>query len=192
MRFLFCLLAWCSLSACKSSSLTPINTGSDSKWTGVNTYEVLVAVQAYTPETRLLFERDLAIALEKEGIRAVPSYTVYPNIALLNADTFSKFLAADPRLAVLFIQAKNVSRQQTNTNKKESTLFSNLMRGGDWDTTFVALLESGLYVQGQTDAVWWNRVKLEAKDQDVADVVQRYARELIKAMKQGGAISRLR
>jgi hypothetical protein len=33
---------------------------------------------------------------------------------------------------------------------------------------------------------------LEAKDQDVADVVQRYARELIKAMKQGGAISRLR
>jgi hypothetical protein len=93
---------------------------------------------------------------------------------------------------VLFIQAKNVSRQQTNTNKEESTLFSNLMRGGDWDTTFVALLEGGLYVQGQTDAVWWNRVKLEAKDQDVADVVQRYARELIKAMKQGGAISRLR
>jgi hypothetical protein len=139
-----------------------------------------------------LFERDLAIALKKEGIRAVPSYTVYPSIALLNGDTFSKFLAADPRLAVLFIQAKNVSRQQTNTNKEESTLFSNLMRGGDWDTTFVALLEGGLYVQGQTDAVWWNRVKLEAKDQDVADVVQRYARELIKAMKQGGAISRLR
>ena len=118
MRFLRCLLALCSLSACKSSSLTPINSGSDPKWTGVNTYEVLVAVQAYTPETRLLFERDLAIALKKESIRAVPSYTVYPNIALLNGDTFSKFLAADPRLAVLFIQAKNVSRQQTNTNKE--------------------------------------------------------------------------
>ncbi len=54
------------------------------------------------------------------------------------------------------------------------------------------MMESALYVNGKADAVWWNRVRLEAKEKKVKNVADRYVRNEIKAMKQGGAISRLR
>ena len=192
MRPLFCLLTLLLLVSCKSTVLTPINAGSDPKWAGAEKYEVLVAVLAYSPEMRVLFEKQLAAAIKEEGINAVPSFSVLPNVASLNAETLTKFLSGDPTLAVYFAQAKNVSKQQANRNEGESSLFSDLFGGGEWDTTFTAMMESALYVHGQTDAVWWNRVRLEAKDQKVQEVVERYVRNEIKAMKQGGAISRLR
>ena len=67
MRPLFCLLSLLLLVSCKSTSLTPINTGSDPKWTGEQQYEVLVAVLAYSPETRVLFEDEMARAFKKKG-----------------------------------------------------------------------------------------------------------------------------
>jgi hypothetical protein len=192
MRHLFCLLSLLFFVSCKSTSLTPINTGSDPQWTGAEQYEVLVAVLAYNPETRVLFEKELAAALKKEGINAVPSFSVLPNISSLNAETFTQFLSGGPTLAVYFAQAKNVRKQQTNNNEDGDSLFSNLLGGGEWDTTFTAMMESALYVNGQTNAVWWNRVRLEAKEKKVQEVVEQYVRNEIKAMTQGGAISRLR
>jgi hypothetical protein len=71
-------------------------------------------------------------------------------------------------------------------------LFNNLLGGGEWETTFIARIESALYVHGQIDAVWWNRVNLEAQEKKAKDVVERYTRNEIKAMQQGGAINRLK
>jgi hypothetical protein len=71
-------------------------------------------------------------------------------------------------------------------------LFNNLLGGGEWETTFIARIESALYVHGQIDAVWWNRVNLEVQEKKAKDVVERYIRNEIKAMQQGGAISRLK
>jgi hypothetical protein len=76
-------------------------------------------------------------------------------------------------------------------------LFNNLLGGGEWETTFIARIESALYVHGQIDAVWWNRVNLEVQEKKaqakkVKDVAERYIRNEIKAMQQGGAISRLK
>lgn len=192
MRPLFCLFSLLLFVSCKSTSLTPINTGSDPEWTGAQQYEVLVAVLAYNPEIRVVFENRLAAALQKEGINAVPSFTVLPEVSSLNGEIFTKFLSGGPTLAVYFAQAKNVSKQQTNDNKDGDSLFSNLLGGGEWDTTFSAMMESALYVNGKADAVWWNRVRLEAKEKKVKNVADRYVRNEIKAMKQGGAISRLR
>jgi hypothetical protein len=172
--------------------LTPINTGSDPKWTGVEHYEVLVAVLSYSPEMRALFENEMTAALKKEGVNAVASYTVLPSASALNAEVFSKFLAASPKLAVFFAQAKVVSKEETNSEQHDRSIFADLFGEGQWDTKFTAMMESGLYVNGQTDAVWWNRIRLEADDAKVTEVVERYVRNEIKAMKQGGAISRLR
>lgn len=192
MRHLFCLLTLLLLVSCKSTVLTPINAGTDPKWAGAGKYEVLVAVLAYSPEMRVLFENKLAAAIQEQGINAVPSFSVLPNVSSLNAETLTKFLSGDPTLAVYFAQEKNVSKQQSNRNEGESSRFSDLFGGGEWDTTFTAMMESALYVHGKTDAVWWNRVRLEAKDQKVQEVVERYVRNEIKAMQQGGAISRLK
>ncbi|MFT6058828.1 MAG: hypothetical protein ACJAU9_000546 [Lentimonas sp.] len=76
-------------------------------------------------------------------------------------------------------------------------MFNNLLGGGEWETTFIARIESALYVHGQIDAVWWNRVNLEVQEKKaqakkVKDVAERYIRNEIKAMQQGGAISRLK
>jgi len=56
MKPIFCLLSLLLLVSCKSTSLTPINSGSDPKWAGEQQYEVLVAVLSYNPELRVLFE----------------------------------------------------------------------------------------------------------------------------------------
>ena len=53
-------------------------------------------------------------------------------------------------------------------------------------------MESALYVHGQIDAVWWDRVNLEAQKKKAKDVAERYIRNEIKAMQQGGAISGLK
>jgi hypothetical protein len=69
----------------------------------------------------------------------------------------------EPKLAVLFAQATTVNQEQTNSNQEENSLFNNLLGGGEWETTFTARIESALYVHGQIDAVWWNRVNLEVQ-----------------------------
>jgi hypothetical protein len=71
-------------------------------------------------------------------------------------------------------------------------LFNNLLGGGEWETTFIARIESALYVHGQIDAVWWNRVNLEVQEKKAKNVAERYIRNEIKAMQQGGAINRLK
>jgi hypothetical protein len=79
-------------------------------------------------------------------------------------------------------------------------LSNNLLGGGEWETTFIARIESALYVHGQIDAVWWNRVNLEVQEKKekkakkVKDVAEHYIyiRNEIKAMQQGGAINRLK
>jgi len=172
--------------------LTPINTGSDPTWAGKQKYEVLVAVLAYTPELRVKFENEMAEQLKKEGVNAIPSFTVMPSVTALNGETFSRFLEAGPSLAVLFVQAKDVQKQQTSSKTEEPNAFSSLFGGGEWDTTFVAMMETALYVHGQSAAVWWNRVRMEASEKKVDDVVERYVLNTVKAMKQGGAISRLK
>lgn len=172
--------------------MTPINTGSDPRWAGEQEYEVLVAMLLYSPEMRVKFENKMADQLKEEGINAVPSFTVMPQVASLNAETFSKFLAASPTLAVYFAQAVTVNKEQSNSNKEESSLFANLLGGEQWDTTFVASMESALYVHGQTDAVWWNRVRLVAEEKKVENVAECYVANEIKSMKQGGAITRLK
>ncbi|WP_162029611.1 MULTISPECIES: hypothetical protein [unclassified Lentimonas] len=192
MKPFFCLLTLLLLVSCKNTELTLINTGSDPNWLGEPHYEVLVAVLSYNPELRVMFENEMVEELKKEGINAVPSFTVMPKLASLNAATFTKFLDADPTLAVLFAQAKNVQKEQTSSTAEEPNVFSGLFGGGEWDTTFVATMETALYVNGQTDAVWWNRVRLEAQETKVKEVVERYVRNTIKAMKQGGAVSRLK
>ena len=192
MKPFFSLLTLLLLVSCKSTSLTPINAGSDPKWSGEPHYEVLVAVLSYDPELRRIFEDEMADELDKQGINAVQSYTVMPRVASLNAATFTKFLSADPTLAVLFVQAKSVQKEQTSSNAEEPNVFTNLFGGGEWDTTFVAMMESALYVNGQTDAVWWSRVRLEAKDTKVQEVAEQFVQDSMKVMKQSGAISRLK
>ncbi len=192
MKPIFCLLSLLLLVSCKSTSLTPINSGSDPKWAGEQQYEVLVAVLSYNPELRVLFENKLVEGLKEQGINAVASFTVMPQVASLNAETFTKFLDADPTLAVLFTQATSVQKEQTNSNPEGPNVFSELFGGGQWDTTFVAIMESALYVHGQTDAVWWNRVRLEAKETKVERIAEQFVRNEIKSMKQDGAIGRLK
>ena len=192
MRSLFCLLTLLLLVSCSSTSLTPINTGSDPTWVGEEQYEVLVAIRLYNPEMRVMFENQMVDALKKQGVNAVPSFSVLPQLSSLNAQTFARFLDASPKLAVLFAQATTVNKEQTNSNQQENSLFADLLGGGEWDTTFIARMESALYVHGQIDAVWWNRVSLEAQEKKVKDVAERYIRNEIKAMQQGGAIERLK
>lgn len=192
MRLLLSLLTLLLLVSCKSTSLTPINSGSDPKWAGEQEYEVLVAMLLYNPEMRVKFENKMADELKKAGINAVPSFTVMPQVASLNSETFSKFLAASPTLAVYFAQAVAVNKEQSNSNKEKSSLFANLLGGEEWETTFVASMESALYVHGQTDAVWWNRVRLVAEEKKIENVAARYVTNEIKSMKRGGAITRLR
>ena len=192
MRPLFTLLTLLLLVSCNSTSLTQINTGSDPTWAGEEEYEVLVAIRLYNPEMRVMFERQMAEGLKAEGINAVPSYTVMPQLSSLNAETFARFLDASPQLAVLFAQATTVQKEQTNSNKEESSLFENLLGNAQWDTTFIARMESALYVHGRIDAVWWNRTRLEAKEKKVKEVADRFVSSEIKAMKQGGAINRLK
>ena len=193
MRSLLCLLTLLLLVSCKSTKLTPINTGSDPTWAGEEQYEVLVAVLLYNPELRVQFEQKMTAELKKEGIKAVPSFSVMPKVTSLNAATFSKFLSTNSTLAVYFAQATSVVKEESNSNKEaESSLFSDLLGGAQWDTTFVANMESALYVHGQTSAVWWNRVRLEAEEKKVTGLADRYIGNEIKAMKQGGAISRLK
>jgi len=191
MRSLFCLLTLLLLVS-SSTSLTPINTGSDPTWVGEEQYEVLVAIRLYNPEMRVMFENRMVVALEKQGVIAVPSFSVFPQLSSLNAQTFARFLDASPKLAVLFAQATSVNKEQTNSNQEEDSLFADLLGGGEWDTTFIARMESALYVHGEINAVWWNRVSLEAQEKKVKDVAERYIRNEIKAMQQGGAIERLK
>ena len=172
--------------------MTPINTGSDPTWLGEEQYEVLVAIRLYNPEMRVMFENRMVVALEKQGVIAVPSFSVFPQLSSLNAQTFARFLDASPKLAVLFAQATSVNKEQTNSNQEEDSLFADLLGGGEWDTTFIARMESALYVHGEINAVWWNRVSLEAQEKKVKDVAERYIRNEIKAMQQGGAIERLK
>ena len=192
MRSLFCLLTLLLLVSCSSTSFTPINTGSDPTWLGEEQYEVLVAIRLYNPEMRVMFENRMVVALEKQGVIAVPSFSVFPQLSSLNAQTFARFLDASPKLAVLFAQATSVNKEQTNSNQEEDSLFADLLGGGEWDTTFIARMESALYVHGEINAVWWNRVSLEAQEKKVKDVAERYIRNEIKAMQQGGAIERLK
>lgn len=192
MRPLFCLLSLLLLVSCKNTALTTINIGSDPAWTGEQKYEVLVAVKSYDPQLRVKFENEMVDRLNREGINAVPSFSVMPSIASLNAETFTKFLAADPTLAVLFSQASSVQKEQSSSAPEDSNVLSDLFGGGEWKTTFVANVETALYVNGQTTAVWWNRVRLEAEEKDVEDVAERYVRNTIAAMKEGGVISRLK
>jgi hypothetical protein len=131
-------------------------------------------------------------ALKKKGVNAVPSFTVLPQLSSLNAQTFARFLDASPKLAVLFAQATTVNQEHTNSNQEENSLFNNLLGGGEWETTFIARIESALYVHGQIDAVWWNRVNLEVQEKKAKNVAERYIRNEIKAMQQGGAINRLK
>lgn len=172
--------------------MTPIDSGLDPKWAGEPQYEVLVAVLSYSPELRVLFENQLVAGLRKEGVNAVASFTVMPRVTSLNAETFTRFLEADPSLAVLFTQATSVQKEQTNSNPDGSNVFSGLLGGGQWDTTFIAIMESALYIQGQTTAVWWNRVRLEAKETKVDQVAEQFVRNAIKSMQRDGAISRLK
>ncbi len=192
MRPLLSFLALLLLVSCNSTSLTQVNTGSDPTWMGEEQYEVLVAIRLYNPEMRAVFEQKMAEKLKEEGINAVPSYAVLPQLSSLNAQTFARFLDASPNLAVLFAQATTVSKEQTNSNTDESSLFANMLGGGQWDTTFIAGIENALYVHGRTDAVWWNRTRLEAKEKKIKDVADRFVGNEIKAMKQGGAIKRLK
>lgn len=192
MRTLFCFLTLLLLVGCSSTSLTPINTGSDPTWLGEEQYEVLVAIRLYNPAIRMMFENQMVDALKKQGVNAVPSFSVLPQLSSLNALTFARFLDASPKLAVLFAQATTVNKEQTNSNQEEDSLFADLLGGGEWDTTFIARMESALYVHGQIDAVWWNRVSLEAQENKVKHVAERYIRNEIKAMQQGGALERLK
>jgi len=192
MRSLFCLLTLLLLVSCSSTSLTPINTGSDPTWVGEELYEVLVAIRLYNPEMRMMFENRMVDALKKQGVVAVPSFSVFPQLTSLNAQTFARFLDASPKLAVLFAQATSVNKEQINLNQEEDSWFADLLGGGEWDTTFNARMESALYVHGEINAVWWNRVSLEAQEKKVKDVAERYIRNEIKAMQQGGAIERLK
>jgi hypothetical protein len=57
---------------------------------------------------------------------------------------FARFLDASPKLAVHFAQATTVNQGQTNSNQEEDSLFVDLLGGGDWDTTFIARMESAL------------------------------------------------
>jgi len=43
----------------------------------------------------------------------------------------------------------------------------------------------------KTDAVWWNRVRLEAKETKVERIAEQFVRNEIKSMKQDGAIGPL-
>jgi hypothetical protein len=192
MRFLFFPLVLLLLVSCSSISLTPINTGSDPNWVGGKQYEVLVAIRLYDPEMRALFERKMAAALKKEGVRAVPSFSVLPQQSSLNSQVFSQFLAASPALVVYFAQATAVSKELANSNREDSNMFAELFGGGEWDTTLVARVESALYVHGQTNAVWWNRISLDAKEELAEDVADRFVSNEIAAMKLRGAIQRLR
>ena len=144
MRTLFCLLTLLLLIGCSSTSLTPINTGSDPTWLGEEQYEVLVAIRLYNPEMRVMFENQMVDALKKQGVNAVPSFSVLPQLSSLNAQTFARFLDASPKLAVHFAQATTVNQGQTNLNQEEDSLFVDLLGGGDWDTTFIARMESAL------------------------------------------------
>ncbi len=192
MRTLFCFLTLLLLVGCSSTSLTPINSGSDPTWLGEEQYEVLVAIRLYNPAMRMMFENQMVDALKKQGVNAVPSFSVLPQLSSLNALTFARFLDASPKLAVLFAQATTVNKEQTNSNQEEDSLFADLLGGGEWDATFIARMESALYVHGQIDAVWWNRVSLEAQENKVKHVAERYIRNEIKAMQQGGALERLK
>jgi hypothetical protein len=65
-------------------------------------------------------------------------------------------------------------------------LFNNLLGGGEWETTFIARIESALYVHGQIDAVWWNRVNLEAQEKKAQAKKAKKAKDVVEGEKGEG------
>ena len=192
MRVYFLFLALLLLVACKSTTLTSVNSGVDASWEGVEKAEVLVAMRMESPSIRALFEDEMVSALEKEGIYAVASHTVMPSIATLTSESFTAFLSGGPQLAVLFSQASVVSKHQTSSQESDSSFLDNLVGGKTWETTFVARMEDALYVHGRTNAVWWNRVKVEADEKKLYKAAEEYVANEIKLLKQSGVIELLK
>jgi hypothetical protein len=192
MKPLFSLLALLFLVSCKSTSLSPLDTGTDLTWKGGEPYEVLVALRSYNPELRMLFEQEMTAALRKEGINAVSSYTLIQDADLLNLSNFSKLLKPRPMLTIYFVQATTVSKKETNSDPSESPIFAELLNSEDWKTTFIARMESAIYVSGQDNAVWWNVTQVKTTEQDVDEMATRFVESEMKYLKKSDMIRRLK
>lgn len=197
MRRITFLLIFAALfvTGCKSTArLASINTGDDADWSGDLRYQVVVLTRLYSPQLRQLFEEEMTKALIKEGVSAIPGYTIIPNVASINQEAVQAMMAQGQDVALLFTEAATVNRTESSANTGDVSLFSKLMRGGgvDWETEFSVIFESGLYVNGQDSAVWWNRTKLEAKENQTKDAVARFVKNEIRLMKKSGVIERLK
>lgn len=194
MRTFLCLLAVISLTACKStSSLESINTGVDSSWKGDQKYQVLIASRLFSAQLRELFENEMTLALRAEGVNAVPSYAILPDVAMINQETIAAIMSRGQDVALLFTEATAVNRSETSSGTEGGSVFSQLM-GADstaWETKFTAMMESGLYIHGQDAAVWWKRTKLEAEETASREAATRFVKDEVKAMKKAGVIDRL-
>ncbi|MGB0412922.1 MAG: hypothetical protein ACPGJU_00615 [Coraliomargarita sp.] len=189
---LFSVLLLASCKTTKVSTLTPINTGADSNWGELAQAEVLVAMQMESPSIRRLFEDEMVKTFRAQNINAVASHTVIPSIAALTKPNINSFLNSRPNRAVMFCTVSTASKRESSDAPKEKSIFDGLTDSGQWDVTFVAIMENALYVHGRPNAIWWNRVKVIADEKKLYPAAEEYVGNEIQTLINSGMLERLK
>lgn len=182
------------IASCKStSSLEPINSGKDDSWTGEVSYQVLVMSKLFNPKLREYYETEMVRALSAEGVNAIPSFAMFPNLSSVETQSIGAIIKDRKDVALFVSEAFAVNRTESSSGVAASSIFSKLSRGSriDWSTRFSAIMQDTLFVNGIETAVWWNRTKLEADESDARDALKSLIQKEVKLMKKADAIQRL-
>lgn len=167
---------------------------------------VLVVGVAIRKNRRQLFETTLAKKLEAHGVRAIPSFTVFPKEEMSDQATsnYLKQQKIDSVVVVKVLNSKAIKRRV-----KESTLHTTRQApiGNPYDSRFngwyadysywtttvatydtgysLSNMEANLYQQDNKNMVWTSYVEVNASDDDVSSIKD-IADALVKQMKKDG------
>lgn len=169
--------------------------------------KVLVVGVAIRKNRRQLFETTLAKKLEAHGVRAIPSFTVFPKEDVDGKATadYIRQKAIDSVIVVKVLHSKAVKQRVAYTTAHTSSYppvgVPYAARRFDgwysdytyWTTTVesyetgyvISNLEANLYQRGNEEMVWTSFVEVEARDDDVSGVND-LAQALVKQMKKDG------
>ncbi len=169
---------------------------------------VLVVGVAIRKNRRQLFETTLAKKLSKYGVRAIPSFTVFPKEEMSQEAT-SEYIQKqkiDTVMVVKVLNSKAIKKRVAETTahtireRPLGTPYYSRFNGwyadytywtttvGTYDTGYVlSNFEANLYQQGNTSMVWSTFVEVYAHDDD-AKGVNDLADALVKQMKKDGLI----
>ena len=203
---LYTILLAFVLTSCSTATLK-------STWKDTESIEsiksVLVVGVAIRKNRRQLFETTLAKMLEANGVRAIPSFTVFPKEEMTDQTTsdYIKRQKIDSVMVVKVLNSRSIKRRVAETTVHTSNYppvgkpyyyrrFDGWYADYSYWTTTVATydtgyvlsnLEANLYQKGNENMVWTSFVEVNAHDDDISGVND-LAKALIKQMKKDGLI----